>query len=140
MGAKNNGIERRLDELSERLERLRPLSLKSRWEFDEDPYLKDIVERNLEVAVQCCLDICHRIIALENAQKPADYYEAILSMGMLGVLPSEFAAQFAPIAGFRNILVHEYLAVDWDLVFLKLQNLADLERFAAIIRAWLADR
>ncbi|WP_448337943.1 hypothetical protein [Chloroflexus aurantiacus] len=28
------------------------------------------MERNLEVAAQCCIDICHRIITLEGAQKP----------------------------------------------------------------------
>lgn len=38
------------DELSERLARLKPLQNKSRTEFDQDPYLRDIVERNLEVA------------------------------------------------------------------------------------------
>jgi hypothetical protein len=54
-----------------------------------DPYLRDIVERNLEVAAQCCIDICHRIITLEGAQKPRSYYEAILRMGELGVLPPD---------------------------------------------------
>ena len=39
MGAENSGIERRLDELSERLERLKPLRHKQRIEFDQDPYL-----------------------------------------------------------------------------------------------------
>ncbi len=41
------GIERRLDELDERLARLQPLREKARAEFDRDPYLRDIVERNL---------------------------------------------------------------------------------------------
>ena len=45
-----SGIERRLDELNERLARLDPLKSKERAEFDTDPYLRDIVERNLEVA------------------------------------------------------------------------------------------
>lgn len=76
-----SGIERRLDELNERLARLRPLREKARVEFDSDPYLRDIVERNLEIAAQCCIDICNRIIALEGATKPRDYYEAILRQG-----------------------------------------------------------
>lgn len=135
-----NGIERRLDELSERLARLEPLREKARAEFDGDAYLRDIVERNLEVAVQCCLDISHRIIALEKAQKPGDYYGAILLMGELGVLPSDFARQLAPIAGFRNILVHQYLAVDWDEVYRHLQHLDDLVRFAELVRDWLRHR
>ena len=43
---------RRLDELSERLARLEPLRGRPRTDFDQDPYLRDIVERNLEVAAQ----------------------------------------------------------------------------------------
>lgn len=140
MTAEFNGIERRLDELNERLARLTPLKDKPRHEFDQDPYLRDIVERNLEIAAQCCIDISHRIISLEQAQKPSDYYEAILSMGELGVLPPDFARNLAPIAGFRNILIHEYLSVDWDYVYRYLQNLGDLERFADLIREWLTQR
>jgi len=110
-----SGIERRLDELNERLARLYPLQSKARTDFDQAPYLRDIVERNLEVAIQCCIDISHRIIAIEQALKPNDYYEAILRMGELGVLPPDFARQLAPITGFRNILIHEYLNVDWTI-------------------------
>jgi uncharacterized protein YutE (UPF0331/DUF86 family) len=129
-----------LDELNERLARLEPLCEKPRTDFSSDPYLRDIVERNLEVAAQCCIDICHRIIALEGAQKPRDYYEAILRMGELGVLSPDFAAQLAPIAGLRNILIHEYLAIDWDELFESLANVNDLHQFALLIRSWLTNR
>jgi uncharacterized protein YutE (UPF0331/DUF86 family) len=120
------------------LARLKPLQGRPRADFAADPYLRDIVERNLEVAAQCCIDISHRIIALEQALKPRDYYEAILRLGELGVLPADFARRLAPIAGFRNILVHEYLQVDWDEVFDHLQHLDDLERFATLVAQWLA--
>ena len=131
------GIERRLDELSERLARLEPFGAKDRAEFDADPYLRDIVERNLEIAAQCCIDISHRIIALEHAEKPRDYYEAILRLGELGVLPPAFARKLAPLAGFRNILVHEYVGIDWDEVYRNLQSVDDLARFADFVRSWL---
>jgi uncharacterized protein YutE (UPF0331/DUF86 family) len=132
-----SGIERRLDELSERLARLQPLREKTRSAFDEDPYLRDIAERNLEVAAQCCIDICNRIISLEGATKPRDYYEAILRQGELGVLPADFARTLAPLAGFRNILVHQYLSIDWDEVHAHLQRLDELKRFARFVRQWL---
>lgn len=135
-----SGIERRLDELNERLARLRPLHEKARVEFDSDPYLRDIVERNLEIAAQCCINICNRIIALEGATKPRDYYEAILRQGELGVLPPAFAQSLAPPAGFRNVLAHQYLGIDWDEVYVHLQQIDDLERFADFIRQRLDQR
>jgi hypothetical protein len=51
------GIEKRLDELWDRLGRLEPLTEKERLEFDADPYLRDIAERNLEIAAQCCIGL-----------------------------------------------------------------------------------
>jgi len=109
------------------LQRLRPLQEKTRSDFEEDPYLRDIAERNLEVAAQCCIDICNRIITLEGGPQPQDYYEAILQQGDLGVLPPEFAERLAPLAGFRNVLAHQYLGVDWDEVYSHLQKLDDLD-------------
>lgn len=140
MSTEFSGIERRLDELRERCARLEALQDKTRSEFDGDPYLRDVVERNLEVAAQCCIDISHRIISVERAQKPRDYYEAIIRMGELGVLPAEFARKLAPIAGFRNILVHEYLGLDWNEVYSHLQRIQDLLEFAEHISEWLRHR
>jgi uncharacterized protein YutE (UPF0331/DUF86 family) len=95
------------------------------------------VERNLEVASQCVIDICHRLISLEKGRKPGDYYEAILLMGELNILPSEFARNLAPIAGFRNILVHQYISVNWDIVYRNLKQIDDLKKFGDLIRDWL---
>jgi uncharacterized protein YutE (UPF0331/DUF86 family) len=72
--------------------------------------------------------------------KPADYHEAFLRMSELGVLPAEFARKLAPIAGFRNILVHEYIGVDWNEVYSNLQKTHDLVQFAERIREWLKAR
>jgi uncharacterized protein YutE (UPF0331/DUF86 family) len=133
----HSGIERRLSELNERLQRLEPLRTRPQSDFEADPYLRDIVERNLEVAAQCCIDICHRIINLENARKPLDYYEAFIILSEMGVLPIDFAKRIAPLAGLRNILVHEYLGIDWNHVYQNLQNLQNLIDFSEYIRAWL---
>jgi uncharacterized protein YutE (UPF0331/DUF86 family) len=102
--------------------------------------LRDIVERNLEIAAQCCIDLSNRIISLEKAKKPQDYYEAFIRLGELNVLPEEFARNFAPIAGFRNILVHEYLGINWDEVYRNLQEIDELAQFAEIVRGWMIGR
>jgi uncharacterized protein YutE (UPF0331/DUF86 family) len=137
MSSEFNGIEKRLSELNERLARLEPLRNKSRAEFSQDAYLRDIVERNLEVAIQTCIDLCHRLISVHNARKPADYYDAFLVMGEMGVIPADFAQSLAPIGGFRNILVHEYLELNWDLVYANLQRLDDLRQFRDYVLRWL---
>lgn len=126
-----------MDELDERLARLQPLQNETRHRFAEDAYLRDIVERNLEVAAQACIDISHRIIAITGAQKRETYRDAILAMGELGIIPGDLALRLAPIAGFRNVLVHDYVAIDWDQVYENLNHLSDLIAFGDQIRHWL---
>ena len=135
-----NGIERRLERLNECLLKLEPLKTKTSDEFSSDPYLKDIVERNLEVAAQACIDIANRIISMEQLKKPLDAYGSIEMLGKVGILPQTLADRLAPIAGFRNILVHEYLEIDWNEVLHNLQRMGDLHDFMGHIKTWLKDR
>jgi len=120
--------------------KLEPLKTKTSDEFASDPYLKDIVERNLEVAAQACIDIANRIISMEQLEKPRDAYGAIEMLGKIGVLPREFAQSLAPIAGFRSILVHEYLEIDWNEVLRHLRRLGDLYNFLQHVKRWLENR
>ena len=119
------------------MSKLEPLKPKSKQEYLDDPYLQDIVERNLEVAAQACLDIANRIISIERLEKPRDYYGAILKLAEAQALPRDLTERLAPLAGFRNVLVHEYLTIDWDEVYEHLQNLEDLYSFMDHIKAWL---
>ena len=135
-----SGIERRLQRLRECLLKLEPLKEKEKSEFVRDPYLRDIVERNLEVAAQACIDIANRIISIEHLEKPRDYYEAILRLGEADVLPADFARHLAPVAGFRNVLIHEYLEIDWDEVYQNLQGLKDLYSFLDYVREWMKSK
>jgi uncharacterized protein YutE (UPF0331/DUF86 family) len=61
-------------------------------------------------------------------------------MGELGVLETRFAQRFAPISGFRNILVHEYMGLNWDEIYSNLQRLEDLRNFAEAVGLWMRQR
>ena len=92
------------------------------------------------MAAQACIDIANRIISIEHLEKPIDYYEAILRLGEAGILPPDFARHLAPLAGFRNILIHEYLEIDWDEVYQNLQELKDLYSFLDHVREWMKSK
>ncbi|MBW1837996.1 MAG: DUF86 domain-containing protein [Deltaproteobacteria bacterium] len=131
-----SGIERRLDKLNVCLKKLEPFKSKMKGELQSDPYLQDIIERNLQVAAQAVIDISNRIISIEGLEKPRDYYEAIIRLGEAGILPFDFAQRMAPIAGFRNILVHDYLEIDWDEVYNNLQKLRHISQFMEHVKDW----
>lgn len=70
-----------------------------------------IVERGLQLCAQNALDIATHLAASAGRDVP-DYASAIDVLAQIGVVPAEFARRFRSIAGFRNVLVHGYLAVD----------------------------
>jgi uncharacterized protein YutE (UPF0331/DUF86 family) len=58
----------------------------------------------------------------------------------LGVLPTDFAKRLVPLAGFRNILIHEYLGINWDYVYTNLQKINELLEFSRTSQGWLTQR
>ncbi|MBI3333108.1 MAG: DUF86 domain-containing protein [Candidatus Omnitrophica bacterium] len=68
-----------------------------------------------------------------------DYVDVIDRLGERRILPKDFARQIRKMAGFRNLLVHEYAEVNLATVHDVLQNrLGDFEKFARHIQKYLA--
>ena len=108
-------LDAKLVELSRRLMRIefkRPASLKA-LSADED--LQDILARNLEVAIQNCIDIALHLCAAHGSV-PATASEAFAVLARIGLLEVGLAQRLQRAVGFRNVLVHEYTEVDWKIV------------------------
>jgi uncharacterized protein YutE (UPF0331/DUF86 family) len=98
------------------------------------------VERGMQLCIQNILDIGAHLLAGLALANPAEYRDVILDMGKHGIIPREFADKISPMAGFRNILVHEYLKVDLAQVYEKLQTgLDDFRTFTRYVALLLKD-
>lgn len=92
------------------------------------------VERNFHVAIECILDIGNHIIAEKGFESPDDNEDIIRILGEEGIIPFDFAGHIKGIAGFRNILVHEYTGIDYGVLYNYLVNrLNDFREFARYI-------
>lgn len=88
-------------------------------------------ERYLQLAIEACVDIAELIISDQRLPTPKTARETIEILGDNGILKKEFASEFAPAVGFRNILIHDYLKIDYNQVADKINNrLGDFEKFA----------
>lgn len=108
-------IDARLRELSRRLRRVeakRPASVKQ-LAADED--LQDIVTRNLELAIQTCIDIAFHLCGARGVV-PATAADAFAQLTKLGLIERSLAQRLQRAVGFRNVLAHEYTEVDWTIV------------------------
>ena len=124
----------RLSRLREYLGYLKTLRRYSYRQFSTDPFIRGNVERYLHLAIECCLDMGNHLIADRGLRRAEDYREIFLILGEAKILPAAFAKRVAPMGGFRNILVHDYLRVDPRKVYEVLQKrLPDFERFGKIV-------
>jgi len=74
------------------------------------------VEHGLQVAIQIMLDVGTHILASDHDVRVDDYTEVVDCLDDLDLVESETAAQLRPLPALRNILVHEYADVDYDLL------------------------
>ncbi len=124
-------IETKLEKLDKYVDELKNLSKQSLSEFKDDKIKQAAVERFFQMSIEVVLDISSMIISQENLEKPDNYRKMILALGKSEILENDFAENFANIAGFRNILVHQYTNIDVEIVYKKLkEKLEDFDKFA----------
>lgn len=87
--------------------------------------------------IEAAVDIAQHLCAAQGWGPPDTNRDAILLLGKHGVLGPELAESMGRAAGFRNVLVHDYVRVDDDLVAAKLTELDELRAFVAAVAAWL---
>ena len=123
-------LRSRLDRLSDYLRRIdekRPQSLN---ELMADRDVQDILAKNIESAVQVCLDIAAHVCAARGRaiEKASDAFGVLSD---LGLIQGELAAKLVKAVGFRNVSVHRYIEPDWAIVMQIVESgLADLKEFA----------
>jgi uncharacterized protein YutE (UPF0331/DUF86 family) len=129
-----NKVAAKLERLGNYVGYLRGYQEHSLHDLESDHTLRGAVERYFQLSIECVIDICEIIISDGTLGKPEEYRHVIDILGENGILPKEFAYSFAPITGFRKLLVHEYAKIDLKILYEHLQkNLDDIETFATYI-------
>lgn len=131
-------IYSKLEDLKKYVQFLKSYQSHRKEELRENYTLRGAVERYLQLALECTLDVGEMIISKEGFRKPERYREVIEILGEEGILPREFAERFSPSMGFRNILVHRYAEVDLDELYRHLQDdLKDFDTFAKCVAKYV---
>ena len=95
---------------------------------------QDIVSINLERAVQISVDISSHILATFENPVPKTMSQAFVALSDMDVISTELAERLRKAVGFRNISVHEYEDINWDIVFsICTKNLDDFRNFARAV-------
>lgn len=125
-------FSRRLAALRGYLEKLRAFRATSEREFLTSEAIHDLAERYLHLAMECVLDLANHFIADTGLSTPETNQDSFRRLEEAGAIPADLAARLRAWAGFRNVLVHEYLEIDHRIAWNAIQNeLGDLEVFAS---------
>lgn len=88
--------------------------------------------------IEACIDIAQHLCSTESLGTPSDNGDAIGRIGDAGIIETDTAKAMKSAVGFRNILVHEYIEVDDNIVVHRLQDHQDLRDFSRQIGSWLS--
>lgn len=132
-------LDARLRELSHRLKRLAAKKPASPSRLLDDEDLQDIVARNLELAIQVCIDVAMHLCGAHGVVPPSSG-EAFSALADRKLIPRALAQRLRRAVGFRNILVHEYVEVDWKIVQRVIEHdTADLATFGKAVLKLIED-
>ncbi len=105
----------------------------------QDLDLQDILVINLTRAVQLCVDIGSHIISTANKPSPQTMGEVLTTVYELTAISLDTREQLKKAIGFRNIAVHNYEAINWEIVYAICHNsLQNFRRFAQEISRYAA--
>ena len=127
-------IERKIKAVQDRVKRLELLSerIKSFGEYQTSPDFKDVAERNIQVAIEGCLDIAKIVISSRELPEPKDNKGVFTVLAEAGILSDESIKFLVPMAGTRNVLVHGYDKVEDSVIYGVLKR--HLDDFAVFLR------
>ncbi len=109
-------------------------------DFERDVVQERFAEHTLQIAIQASLDVASHIASDDRLGEPGSNRELFGILSRSGWLPVELAESLARMAGFRNILVHGYAAVNPKLVREVVEKrLGDLLAFVTAIRSRLKE-
>ncbi|MBI4774509.1 MAG: DUF86 domain-containing protein [Deltaproteobacteria bacterium] len=124
-------IESKLRFLKEYLVDLEEFETISLEDYRTNKKDQRFVERTLQLACECCLDIAAHLVSRLGYREPRDNKDLFAVLSENQVITGPVHESMVKMAKFRNIVVHDYTRIDPEIVVGILRDhLADFRRFA----------
>jgi uncharacterized protein YutE (UPF0331/DUF86 family) len=95
----------------------------------QDLSLHNDVLYSLLTVCQLVIDISGEL-ASRHGLRFENYTDAVRSLSEIPGITPALVRQLLPLPGFRNVLIHEYVNLDFDRVIMALDHLQPVEDFA----------
>ncbi len=90
----------------------------------------------MEKIVEGIVDLCYLVVKYEKLKTPEEDAEVFRVLKDAGILSEDLASRLKDAKGMRNIIVHEYGAIDDHVVFTAIEEeiIDDTNSFLEIIQ------
>ena len=103
----------------------------------QNPDIQDVLVLNLTRAVQLCIDIGSHVISKSDEAAPATMSDVFTILSRLGAITPATCESMKKATGFRNIAVHNYASLNWEIVLaICKKSTADFRGFAREIDSY----
>jgi uncharacterized protein YutE (UPF0331/DUF86 family) len=121
------------------VDRIRSVVPPDETTFATDRTVREVVVLNVFVALQESVSLAAHWLADAGLDVPPTYADVFRRLGDRGVISPELANRLAAASGFRNLVAHQYGALDWARVHtIALHGLDDLLVFCDELAARLS--
>jgi len=133
-------VAEKLESLRKCVSRIEHKRASSSDELHNDLDRQDILALNLTRAVQLCVDIATHVLSASEEPAPGTMGEAFDALHHMGLIDAQLCARMKSAVGFRNVAVHSYQKIDWEIVHaITWQHLDDYRRFAKAVSNLIED-
>ena len=124
----------RIYKVQEYLTYLQQVKNYTKEQYVNDPMIYGSTERFLHLSIECVIDIGNHVIADMRYRKPESNKDIFLVLLENNIIDEKLKDSLSNMAGFRNILVHDYMRLDRAIVYnILLNNLEDIEQFIEVV-------
>lgn len=136
-----DSITSRLALLRELLGALELIGEPTAAELRSDVVRRLALERLLTQLVDTAVSINHHVVTTVGSSLPTDKRSTFDEAARVGLISNELSGQLKPGVGMRNVLTHEYLSVDLDMVSAAAPAAAaQYAEYVRQVARWVRDR
>ena len=138
MGFDSVVVERRLAMILDEVEFLKTIKQQKFNEFLSDGKSLRSTAKAIETIAQSIIDICSHIVAQKHWGITDTYRGTIALLASNHVISDNLSSNLQQIVAMRNILVHQYLDVDFSLIWESIDLLLeDAPEFVSAIQRYM---
>ncbi|MGF1661253.1 MAG: DUF86 domain-containing protein [Kineosporiaceae bacterium] len=134
-------VEAKIALIRERLDLLEGLGAIDAARLESDLATRLVVERALTHVVELAAAVNSHVAATTLGRSPRDYRQSFALAAESGLVDHELGRALAPSAGLRNVVVHEYLAIDFEILAAAVPRaLEGYRAYVTAVARWLLAR